>query len=78
MTEKMCDSCNQEATGMWGCQMITSSKCEVCSKEITNGSTDVNKVCDDCSDKNGLCVKCGRILIKYAEEKTEELERRKG
>ena len=41
-----------------GCA-ITSTECGICDNEITFGSTNVDKICPECSKENGLCKHCG-------------------
>lgn len=58
---KYCKFCFYIASGIGGCAM-TKSNCKCCGKEIMNGSTNVNRICNECSDEYNLCIKCGADL----------------
>jgi hypothetical protein len=45
-----------------GLSAITLSKCDICGTEIVNSSTNIDKVCNKCAEKNNLCRHCGNEM----------------
>jgi len=46
----------------WGGSAMTDSNCEICGKQMTFGSTNVDKLCDECANDNNKCKQCGKLL----------------
>lgn len=60
MKKLICEECSN-FLGLAG-QAITYSICRVCGKDIYNGTTDVDVVCEECSNEFSLCSHCGEEI----------------
>lgn len=56
--------CNTCAISLHCCAFMT-SECQLCGKQIINANAPpVNELCEECSEKHGLCEQCGRVCDK--------------
>lgn len=42
--------------------VVNITKCANCGADVYNSSSNIDSLCDDCSDKFNICKKCGRSL----------------
>lgn len=58
----ICEKCYWEEKGMLSGQGFTEFTCAICDKKEMWHNTNVPKFCSECSEKLGICQRCGADL----------------
>lgn len=58
---KLCEGCKKLKSKI-SMSVVNITKCVNCGADVYNSSSNIDSLCDDCSDKFNICKKCGRSL----------------
>lgn len=62
LEKNLCKYCMYSKFDSWAGQAFTNENCKECGKEMTFGTTDTDKYCDECAKKLNVCKHCGQIM----------------
>lgn len=58
LKKNLCKPCFYLSGDVMACSAFTTTICVSCSKEMTFGSSETDKLCPDCAKKYGVCKYC--------------------